>query len=91
MLELGEDAAEEHARIGADARAAEDRLSPHVRTHWRAISLVAREMPRAMHYDQKNMLSEYLLELIAPGDAVLVKGSRGMKMEDVVTFSGAYA
>ena len=38
------------------------------------------------HYDQKNVLAEYLSELLSKGDAVLIKGSRGMKMEDVVTF-----
>jgi UDP-N-acetylmuramoyl-tripeptide--D-alanyl-D-alanine ligase len=38
------------------------------------------------HYDQKNILSEYLAELLTTGDTVLIKGSRGMKMEDVVTF-----
>ena len=38
------------------------------------------------HYDQKNILAEYAAELITDQDVVLVKGSRGMKMEDVVTF-----
>jgi UDP-N-acetylmuramoyl-tripeptide--D-alanyl-D-alanine ligase len=43
-------------------------------------------MPTAVHYDQKNVLAEYLLELVTPGDLVLLKGSRGMRMEDILAF-----
>jgi UDP-N-acetylmuramyl pentapeptide synthase len=31
-------------------------------------------------------MAEYLAELVSPGDTVLLKGSRGMKMEDLVAF-----
>jgi UDP-N-acetylmuramoyl-tripeptide--D-alanyl-D-alanine ligase len=85
MRELGERAAEEHARVGREvAQLGIDYLLTYGRLA-RSIHEAA-NTEYALHYDQKNILAEYLAELIAPGDAVLVKGSRGMKMEDIVTF-----
>jgi UDP-N-acetylmuramoyl-tripeptide--D-alanyl-D-alanine ligase len=85
MLELGHDSPRHHARVGREA----GRLGiDHLLTFGdraREIGTASR-LKTALHYEQKNMLSEYLAELAGPGDTVLVKGSRGMKMEDVVTF-----
>ena len=85
MRELGESGPEEHARVGHETTKSGigylltfGELAKHIHD--------AARVPSEMHYDQKNVLAEYLAELVAPGDAVLVKGSRGMKMEDVVTF-----
>jgi len=85
MRELGDRAREEHAAIGAAAsRYAVDYLLT-VGECARYISENAQGM-FAAHYEQKNVLAEYLAELLAPGDAVLLKGSRAMKMEDIVLF-----
>ncbi len=85
MRELGEVGPAEHARVGDEVRALKVEylltygpLAENIHT--------AAGLPLAVHYDQKNILAEYLTELIAPGDVVLIKGSRSMKMEDVVTF-----
>jgi len=85
MLELGCQSAAEHARVGT--RASELRID-YVLTfgNWAAeISRAARGC-ESVHYDQKNILAEYLAELLTPGDVVLIKGSRGMAMEDLTTF-----
>lgn len=85
MLELGARAAAEHTRIGREA----GRLKlDYVLTYGELARGIQRAtgLSTAVHYEEKNMLSEYLAELAGPGDAVLIKGSRGMKMEDVVTF-----
>jgi UDP-N-acetylmuramyl pentapeptide synthase len=37
------------------------------------------------HFDNKTALTEFLLHTITDGDVILVKGSRGMKMEEVIT------
>jgi UDP-N-acetylmuramoyl-tripeptide--D-alanyl-D-alanine ligase len=85
MRELGDASKEEHALVGREAT----RLKiDYVLTFGELARAIhdAATVKYAIHYDQKNMLAEYLSELISPGDALLVKGSRGMKMEDIVTF-----
>jgi UDP-N-acetylmuramoyl-tripeptide--D-alanyl-D-alanine ligase len=85
MRELGAAGPAEHERVG---RAARELRIDYVLTFGPLARRIHESAgtAQALHYDEKNMLAEYLAELIAPGDAVLVKGSRGMKMEDVVAF-----
>jgi UDP-N-acetylmuramyl pentapeptide synthase len=85
MRELGPAGPAEHARIGA---AVKELGIDYLLTVGREARYMhdAAGIPGAVYYEQKNILAEYLAELIAPGDAVLVKGSRGMMMEDIVAF-----
>jgi UDP-N-acetylmuramoyl-tripeptide--D-alanyl-D-alanine ligase len=85
MLELGPASPDAHRRLGDQVNEAGIdcvlTYGPQARLlHERA------RVGFTAHYDQKNMLAEYLAELVVPGDVVLVKGSRGMRMEDVVVF-----
>lgn len=85
MKELGAAGPAEHARIGAllSGLGIEYLLTyGDVARHYHDSAQVM----FAVHYDQKNVLAEYLAELLTPGDAVLIKGSRGMVMEDIVSF-----
>jgi len=85
MRELGEHSYEEHARVGKQVV---ELGIDYLLTYGESARVIYEEagIRDRFHYDQKNVLAEYLLELLSPGDAVLVKGSRSMKMEDVVTF-----
>jgi UDP-N-acetylmuramoyl-tripeptide--D-alanyl-D-alanine ligase len=85
MLELGVHSSAEHARVGK--RAAELQID-YVLTYGARAAEISRAAKgcETVHYDQKNILAEYLAELLTPGDVVLIKGSRGMAMDDITTF-----
>ncbi|HTO94365.1 MAG TPA: UDP-N-acetylmuramoyl-tripeptide--D-alanyl-D-alanine ligase [Bacteroidota bacterium] len=85
MKELGRAAAEGHEEIGERARALG---VDYVLTYGELAARIhaAAGMPGAIHFEGRNALAEYLAELVAPGDAVLVKGSHTMRMDDIVTF-----
>jgi len=85
MNELGEASQAEHARIGKELSTLP---IDYLLTYGEQAQHIheAANVKFKVHYQQKNMLAEYLCELLSPGDAVLVKGSRSLKMEDVVVF-----
>jgi UDP-N-acetylmuramoyl-tripeptide--D-alanyl-D-alanine ligase len=82
MLELGEKAEHEHAKIGL---AVSDLEFEYLLT-FGPLSRFTHEASKlafAEHYETKDALIASLKSQIMPGDVVLVKGSRGMKMEEV--------
>jgi UDP-N-acetylmuramoyl-tripeptide--D-alanyl-D-alanine ligase len=83
MLELGEQAEEFHrligkntARYGVDILLTFGQLSKSI--HDTAL------VETKAHFENKSTLIEYLMRMLADGDIVLIKGSRGMKMEEVI-------
>jgi len=82
MRELGDTAEHEHAKIGV---AVSDLEFEYLLT-FGPLSRFTHEASKlafAEHFETKEALIASLKSQIAPGDAVLVKGSRGMKMEEV--------
>ncbi|MBX6342125.1 MAG: UDP-N-acetylmuramoyl-tripeptide--D-alanyl-D-alanine ligase, partial [Thermomicrobiaceae bacterium] len=87
MLELGSFEVEGHRLVGQRAAAVVDLLFT-VGERARIIARAAVEggLPpgRVQAFDDKRALTDALLETLRPGDVVLVKGSRGVRMEEVV-------
>lgn len=83
MLELGRTSRREHQLIGKVAGRTGVGCLLTFGVMARYIHESAR-VPLKYHFHQKSELSKQLLKLAVPGDIVLVKGSRGMKMEEIV-------
>ena len=87
MLELGETGPQLHREAGralagrVDLVAAIGPLSKHVVEGAREAGLAARAL---LHFDDAATASPAVASLVTPGDAVLVKASRGMRLEQVV-------
>ena len=82
MLELGKNAPGLHAEIGALARNLGLDLLLCAGESSRRTAEAAGDIAR--YFETKAALTDALPSLLKPGDAVLVKASRGMRFEDVV-------
>jgi UDP-N-acetylmuramoyl-tripeptide--D-alanyl-D-alanine ligase len=88
MLELGEWAKSSHTEIG---RFAADMLLDYIITVGPAAANIVKgaiesgfSSERAASFENNTDALNYLLAILQKGDAVLIKGSRGMKMEEIV-------
>lgn len=90
MLELGDAAATRHKELGMNAVANKVSKLFAIGEHAEKIAEGAKEKGlNAVNVVVANSVEElcgYLLKEVSTGDCVLVKGSRGMKMERVVEF-----
>lgn len=89
MMELGEVAAEKHYEVGRYA--AETGIDTVISVGGMAKQIAAGAFDAhrdctVYSFDTNEMLQEKLQGLLEPGDTVLIKGSRVMKMESIVDF-----
>ncbi len=83
MLELGSHSRLAHEQVGRLAAKYADILLCYGKES-EAMLEGAKNSIYSMHFEEKIALAEKLRELIQPGDVLLLKGSRGMKMEQIL-------
>ncbi len=86
MLELGGFEAEAHRALGADAAAAGVQVLAAFGPRSRATADAARAagLPEVFHTEDVDALARFVRERLRPADVLLVKGSRGMRLERLV-------
>ncbi|OQX85943.1 hypothetical protein B6D60_07070, partial [candidate division KSB1 bacterium 4484_87] len=89
MFELGKLSEQEHFGVGdycAELGNIEYLLAVGEKSQFMKKGASPKMKKRALHFSEKKSLAKYLLKLLAPGDLVLIKGSRGMAMEEITKF-----
>lgn len=86
MLELGEMSDTEHRNIGKCVSELGVDYLFSTGVHGRAIYEAAKSSVKSLHSEDQKELSDAILEVANRDDVVLVKGSRGMKMENIVKY-----
>ncbi|PKM79399.1 MAG: UDP-N-acetylmuramoyl-tripeptide--D-alanyl-D-alanine ligase [Firmicutes bacterium HGW-Firmicutes-13] len=88
MLELGSIAEESHREIGryAASLGINNLLAVGELMKFAVEEAQTAGLSSFWHFARQNELKEKLREILQPGDYVLVKGSRGMKMENIVEY-----
>ncbi|MDB5266270.1 MAG: UDP-N-acetylmuramoylalanyl-D-glutamyl-2,6-diaminopimelate--D-alanyl-D-alanyl ligase [Parcubacteria group bacterium] len=87
MLELGKFSIDEHKKVGLLAASAADIVvTVGVRSRYTAEGALQGGMKedRVLQFDDSYEAGDYIQNLIQEGDALLVKGSQGVRMERVV-------
>jgi UDP-N-acetylmuramoyl-tripeptide--D-alanyl-D-alanine ligase len=86
MFELGEVAERAHRELGESAAGFGVDAVFALGGHAKLVADAARGagVECAKHFDSHNALAMAVLEYARPGDTLLVKGSRGMRMENVI-------
>lgn len=87
MLEMGKDAPKYHAEVGAYAGENNIDLLIAVGSDAKHMAVAAEETlgrERVLYYEDREKLTDEVKGLLRFGDIVLVKGSRGMAMDQVV-------
>lgn len=84
MFELGEEEEKYHREVGDYASQKGIDVIISVGKNAEQISIAAKESgTQAFHFESKDMLINVMSQWVRKGDAILIKGSRGMAMDEI--------
>ena len=84
MLELGKISSQAHYDTGVLAKQCHLDALFCYGSESKQIAAGAKGIPFLCHYDDKQKMASDLKAFLRPGDAVIFKASRGMKLEEVI-------